>query len=56
MRKMMTLVLLFTLLMPVTVLAGRLHPKRWYQDRWCAKYLDGNEALVSDQYDCLSEK
>ena len=55
MRKLIGIALLATLILPSAALAERLHPKRWYQERWCAKYLDSNEASVSDQYDCLSE-
>jgi hypothetical protein len=56
MRRYSCLTLFALLLIPTLVSAERLHPKRWYQDRWCAKYLDETEASVSDQYDCLSEK
>ncbi|MCP3954697.1 MAG: hypothetical protein GY697_21125 [Desulfobacterales bacterium] len=44
------------LLIPSLSFAERLHDKRWYQERWCAKYFDNAEVSVSDQYDCLSEK
>ena len=56
MRKIITFGLLITLLLPAMAFADRLHPKRWYQERWCAKYFDIAEVSVSDQYDCLSEK
>ena len=56
MRKTIIIGLLFTLLIPATVLAERLYPKRWYQERWCAKYFDNVKVSVSDQYDCLSPK
>ena len=48
--------LLAIILIPTVALAERLHPKRWYQERWCAKYFDNTDVTVSDQYDCLSEK
>ena len=56
MRKLIPICLLIMLLVPTVVLAQRLHPKRWYQERWCSKYIDHTETSVSDQYDCLSEK
>ena len=56
MRNYIIIGLLITLLIPAIVWAERLHPKRWYQERWCAKYFDNTEVSVSDQYDCLSPK
>ena len=56
MRKLIVISLLAVLMLPSVVLADRLHPKRWYQDRWCAKYFENSDVTVSDQYDCLSEK
>ena len=56
MRKYIYLSLLVSLLIPSMAFAERLHPKRWYQERWCAKYFDNAEVSVSDQYDCLSAK
>jgi len=56
MRKAIPVVLFAVILIPSMVLAERLHPKRWYQERWCAKYFDQGEVSVSDQYDCLSQK
>ena len=56
MKKTAVAILLILLIIPATAIAGRLHPKRWYQERWCAKYFDNGEVSVSDQYDCLSEK
>ena len=56
MRKYIYLSLLVALLIPSLVFAERLHPKRWYQERWCAKYFENDTVSVSDQYDCLSDK
>lgn len=56
MRKIICIGLIISILVPAAVFAGRLHPKRWYQERWCAKYFDNSTVSVSDQYDCLSKK
>ncbi len=56
MRKIICTGLILIFIVPAAVWAGRLHPKRWYQERWCAKYFDSAQVTVSDQYDCLSEK
>lgn len=56
MKKGTAIILLALLLAPALAHADRQHPKRWYQDRWCAKYFGEAEATVSDVYDCLSEK
>ena len=56
MKKGTAIVLLALFLAPALAHAGRQHPKRWYQDRWCAKYFGEAEATVSDVYDCLSGK
>ena len=56
MRRCIQLSLIVFLLIPTYAFAERLHPKRWYQERWCAKYFDNTAVTVSDQYDCLSEK
>jgi len=56
MRSVIPIIVLAVLLIPGLALAERLHPKRWYQERWCAKYFDQGEVSVSDQYDCLSKK
>ena len=56
MRNIIIASLLITLFIPTMALAERLHPKRWYQERWCTKYIESPDVSVSDQYDCLSEK
>ena len=56
MHRCIFLVLIVFMLIPAMAFAERLHPKRWYQDRWCAKYFDSAEVSVSDQYDCISKK
>ncbi|MBI9082119.1 MAG: hypothetical protein JEZ11_00895 [Desulfobacterales bacterium] len=56
MKKWIGIAVLIALLVPAAAQADRKHPKRWYQDRWCAKYFGENTVTVSDVYDCLSEK
>jgi hypothetical protein len=41
--------------MPFKAEAKRNHPKRWYQDRWCVKYFDPSEVMISDIHDCVSD-
>jgi len=55
MRRCIFFSLIVLFLIPSLSFAERLHPKRWYQERWCAKYVENSDITVSDQYDCLSE-
>ena len=54
MKKSILIVCAVILLIPALAHAGRSHPKRWYQERWCAKYFGEDRVTVSDVYDCLS--
>jgi len=56
MRKVILILFISILVIPSMAIAERLHPKRWYQERWCAKYFDQGDVSVSDQYDCVSDK
>jgi len=56
MRKAIFIYFFAVILIPSIVFAERLYPKRWYQERWCAKYFDQGDVSVSDQYDCVSDK
>jgi len=56
MRKIIAVFMFTLILIPTIATAERLHPKRWYQERRCAKYFDSGKVAVSDQYDCLSKK
>jgi len=55
MRNLLVISLIVTLLVSAAAAGERKHSKRWYQERWCAKYLAPSEGQISDIYDCISE-
>lgn len=54
MNRTVLLILLTVLLWPTAVCARRLHPKPWYQDRWCARMFGSGADTTSPLYDCLT--
>ncbi len=54
MKKTLIVMVLSVMLLPASASARRLHPKRWYQERWCAKYFSTGPHQVSHIYGCLT--
>jgi hypothetical protein len=54
MKRILIVITLCVVMLPAAATAKRLHPKRWYQERWCAKYFSAGPHQVTNVYDCLT--
>jgi len=45
----------FVLILPCPGLANRVHPEKWYQERWCNDHGGQMEVVLADQTRCDCE-
>jgi len=51
------IVVLFLVFLSSNCFAGRLHPEKWYQNKWCAEHGGQIEVILPDRTrcDCVTE-
>jgi hypothetical protein len=51
------LILIIILMFPATLLAGREHPEKWYQVKWCEAHGGKIEVVLPDgtRCDCVTD-
>lgn len=54
---MKNIVVLFLVFLSSNCFAGRLHPEKWYQNKWCAEHGGQIEVILPDRTrcDCVTE-
>ena len=57
MRLKFYIILLLLVYLCAPCFAGRLHPEKWYQDKWCEEHRGQTEVVLPDRTrcDCLTD-